>query len=63
VVKLGAHIGHGHQVLTLMLVAGTTSFLLLTATQLFRAEKITKYLPFKRVEGSSESTVMGPNFY
>jgi hypothetical protein len=41
----------------------TSPFLLLTTVQLSRAEKITEYLPFKRVEQSSESTVMGPNFH
>jgi hypothetical protein len=63
VVKLGAHKGLGHQVLVLMFVAARTPFLLLTVVQLSRAEKIIEYLPFKRVEGSSESTVMGPNFH
>jgi hypothetical protein len=62
-VKLGTHKGLGHQVLALMLVAAGTPFLLLTAIQLSRIEKVTKYLPFKRVEGSSESTVMNPNFH
>jgi hypothetical protein len=55
-VKLGTHKGLGHQVLALMLVAAGTPFLLLTAIQLSRIEKVTKYLPFKRVEGSSDST-------
>jgi hypothetical protein len=55
--------GLGHQVLALMLVATGTRFLLLTTVQLSRIEKITKYLPFKKVEGSSESTVIGPNFH
>jgi hypothetical protein len=63
VVKLGVHMGLGHQVLALMLVATGTRFLLLTTVQLSRIEKITKYLPFKKVEGSSESTVIGPNFH
>jgi hypothetical protein len=62
-VKLGAHKGLGHQVLTLMLVAAGTPFLLLNAVQLFGVKKITEYLPFKRVEGSSESTVVDPNFH
>jgi hypothetical protein len=62
VVKLVAHIGLGHQVLALKFVAASTPFLLLTAVQLSRVEKITEYLPFKRVEGSFESTVMDPNF-
>jgi hypothetical protein len=63
VVKLSAHRGLGHQVLALMLVAVGTPFLLLTAVQLSRAKKITEYLPFKRVEGSSESTITGSNFH
>jgi hypothetical protein len=41
----------------------TSPFLLLTAVQLSRAKKFTKYLPFKKAEGSSESTVIGPNFH
>jgi hypothetical protein len=45
-----------------MFVAAGPSFLLLNALQVSRAKKITEYLPFKRVEGSSESTVMDPNF-
>jgi hypothetical protein len=60
--KLGAHKGLGHQLLALMLVAVGTCFLLLTAIQLSRTKKVTEYLPFKRVEGSSKSTVMDPNF-
>ena len=63
VVKLGIHMGLGHQLLALMLVVVGTSFPLLTTIQLSRVEKITKYLPFKKVEGSSESTVIGPNFH
>jgi hypothetical protein len=63
VVKLGAHKGLGHQVLALMLVAAGTSFLLLNVVQLFRAKKVIEYLPFKRVEGSFESMVIGPNFH
>ena len=62
-VKLGAHRGFRHQVLALMLGAIGIPFLLLTTIQLSRIEKVTKYLPFKRVEGSSESTVMSPNFH
>jgi hypothetical protein len=62
-VELGAHKGLGHQVLALLLIATGTPFLLLNAVQFFRAKKITKYLPFKRVEGSSESMVIGPNFH
>jgi hypothetical protein len=63
VVKLGARSGLGHQVLELMLIATSTHFLLLTTVQLSRAEKVTEYLPYKRVEGSFESTVMGSNFH
>jgi hypothetical protein len=62
-VKPGAHRGLGHQVLALMLVAVGTPFLLLNDVQLYGAKNITEYLPFKRVERSSKSTVMGPNFY
>jgi hypothetical protein len=62
-VKLGAHRGLGHQVLALMLVVAGTPFLLLNAVKLSRPKKITKYLPLKRVEGSSASTVIGPNFH
>jgi hypothetical protein len=63
VVKLGAHMGLGHQVLVLKLVATGTFFLLLIVVQLSRTEKVTKYLPFKSFEGSSKSMVMGPNFH
>jgi hypothetical protein len=63
VVKLGAYRGLGHQVLALMVVAAGTLFLLLTAVQFSRVEKITEYLPFKKVEGSFESTVMDSNFH
>jgi hypothetical protein len=62
-VKLGAHRGLGHQVVALMLVAASTPFLLLTVVQLSRTKKVIEYLPFKRVEGYSESTIMDPNFY
>jgi hypothetical protein len=62
-VKLGAHRGLGHQVLVLMLIVARIPFLLLNVVQLFRAKKITEYLPFKRVERSSESTVIVPNFH
>jgi hypothetical protein len=41
----------------------TSPFLLLIAIQLSGTKKITKYLPFKRAEGSFESTVIGPNFH
>jgi hypothetical protein len=63
VVKLGIHKGLRHQVLALMLVAPGTSFLLLIVVQFSRAKKVIEYLPFKRVEGYSKSTVMGPNFH
>jgi hypothetical protein len=62
-VKPGAHRGLGHQLLALMLFATDTPFLLLNAVQLSRAKKVTEYLPFKRVEGSSNSTVISPNFH
>jgi hypothetical protein len=62
-VKLGVHRGLGHQVLALILVAAGTLFLLLTIVQLSRTNFFTEYLQFMRVEGSSESTVMGPNFH
>jgi hypothetical protein len=61
--KLGAHRGLGHQVLALMLVVAGTLFLLLNAIQLSRPKKITEYHLLKRVEGSSASTVIGPNFH
>jgi hypothetical protein len=61
-VKLGDHRGLGHQVLALMLIVASTPFILLTTIQLSSAKKITEYLPFKRVEGYSESTVMIPIF-
>jgi hypothetical protein len=41
----------------------TSPFLLLIAVQLFRAKIIIEYLPFKRADRSSESTVIGPNFH
>jgi hypothetical protein len=41
----------------------TSPFLLLTTIQLSRAKKDTEYLPFKRAEGSFESTVIGPNIH
>jgi hypothetical protein len=63
VVKLGAYRGLGHQVLALMVVAAGTPFLLLIAIQFSGAEKVTEYLPFKRVEESSESTIMDSNFH
>jgi hypothetical protein len=62
-VKLGAHRGLGNQVLVLMLVVVGTTFLLLNAVQLSRPKKVTVFLPLKRVEGSSTSTVIGPNFH
>jgi hypothetical protein len=62
-VKLGAHRGLGHQVLALMLVVAGTAFLLLNVVQLSRPKKVTVFLPLKRVEGSSASTVIGPNFH
>jgi hypothetical protein len=46
-----------------MLVVASTSFLLLNVVQLSRPKKITEYLSLKRVEGSSASTVIGPNFH
>jgi hypothetical protein len=62
-VKLVAHRALGHLVLELMLVVASTSFLLLNVVQLSRPKKITEYLSLKRVEGSSASTVIGPNFH
>jgi hypothetical protein len=62
-VKLGAYRGLGHQVVALMLIAVGTSFLLLAVVQLSKAKKVTEYLPFKRVKGSSKSVVMDPNFH
>jgi hypothetical protein len=62
-VKLGAHMGLGHQVLALMLVVAGTASLLLNAVQFSRPKKVTEFLPLKRVEGSSASTVIGPNFH
>jgi hypothetical protein len=62
-VKLGTHMGLGHQVLALMLVVAGTPFLLLNAVKLSRPKKITEYLPLKRVEGSFASTVIGPKFH
>jgi hypothetical protein len=62
-VKLGAHRGLRQQVLPLMLVVPGTPFLLLNVVQLSRAKKVTEYLPFRRVERSSASTVIGPNFH
>jgi hypothetical protein len=38
-------------------------FLLLNVIQLSRPKKVSEYLPLKRVEGSSASTVLGPNFH
>jgi hypothetical protein len=62
-VKLGAYRGLGHQVLALMLIVASTPFLLLNAVKLSRPKKVTEYLPLKRVEGSSASTVIGSNFH
>jgi hypothetical protein len=62
-VKLSAHRDLGHQVLALMLVVVGIAFLLLNAVQLSRPIKVTEFLPLKRVEGSSASTVIGPNFH
>jgi hypothetical protein len=62
-VKLGAYRSLGHQVLALMLVVVGTPFLLLNAVKLSRPKKVTEYLPLKRVEGSSASTVIDPNFH
>jgi hypothetical protein len=62
-VKLGAHMGLGHQVLALMLVVAGTLFLLLNVVQLSRAKKVTEYFQFKRGERSSESTVIGHYFF
>jgi hypothetical protein len=62
-VKLGAHMGLGHQVLPLMLVVAGTPFPLLNAVKLYRLKKVTEYLPLKGVEGSSASTVIGPKFH
>jgi hypothetical protein len=55
--------GLGYQVLALMLVVVGTSFLLLNAVHLSRPKEVTEYLPLKRVEGSSASMVIGPNFH
>jgi hypothetical protein len=62
-VKLAAYRGLGHPVLALMLDSTGTPILLLNAVKLPRAINFTKYLPFKRVERSSESMVIGPNFH
>jgi hypothetical protein len=62
-VKLSAHRGLRHQVLAVMLVVAGTACLLLNVIQLSRPIKVSKFLPLKRVEGSSASTVIGPNFH
>jgi hypothetical protein len=62
-VKLGAHRGLGHQVLALIFVVVGIAFLLLNAVKLSRPRKVTEFLLLKRVEGSSASTVIGPNFH
>jgi hypothetical protein len=46
-----------------MLVVEGTTFLLLNAVQLSRPIKVSKFLPLKRVEESSASTVIGPNIH
>jgi hypothetical protein len=61
--KLSAHRGLGHQVLALMLIVEGTTFLLLNVVKLSRPIKVSKFLPLKRLEESSVSTVIGPNFH
>jgi hypothetical protein len=46
-----------------MLIVASTPFLLLNVVQLSRPKKVTEYHLLKRVEGSSASTVIGPNFH
>jgi hypothetical protein len=35
----------------------------LNAEHLSKSKKVIEYLPLKRIEGSSASTVIGPNFH